>query len=220
MGSVERGFDRGTRRGHRSLREFGDETREARIGAGLSQTALGRAVHMSAAKISRLERAQLPGLTIMDASRVASVLGLELVVRAYPAGAPLRDAAQAERLRRVLSHVRPPLRCRLDVPLPQRPDQPTELRGWDALLVGHGKRTAIELETRLRDVQATIRRHGMKRRDDPVEGFLLVLADTRTNRRIYAENADLWPDLPRLRTSRVLAALEAGDHPPSGILLI
>jgi hypothetical protein len=95
-----------------------------------------------------------------------------------------------------------------------------ELRGWDALLLGHGKRTAVELEMRLRDAQATIRRQGMKRRDDPVDGFLLVLADTRTNRRVYAENADLWPDLPRLRSSRVLAAVEAGDHPPSGIVFI
>jgi transcriptional regulator with XRE-family HTH domain len=220
MGSVERTFDRGTRRGHRSLREFGEETHEARIGAGLSQTALGRAVHMSAAKISRLERAQLPRLAIMDASRVAGVPGLDLVVRVYPGGSPLRDAAHAERLRRILSHVRRPLRHRLDVPLPQRPDQPMEQRGWDAMLYGHGRRTGIELEMRLRDAQATIRRHALKRRDDPVEGFLLVLADTRTNRRIYAENADLWPQLPRLRTSRVLATVEAGDHPPSGIVFI
>ena len=156
----------------------------------------------------------------MDASRVASVLGLELVVRVYPGGAPLRDAAHAERLRRVLSHVRPPLRYRLDVPLPQRSDQPPEQRGWDAMLYGHARRTGIELETRLRDVQATTRRQAMKRRDDPVDGFLLVLADTRTNRRLYAENADLWPELPRLRTRRVLAAMEAGEHPPSGIVFI
>jgi hypothetical protein len=175
---------------------------------------------MSAAKISRLERAQLPRLTIVDASRVAGVLGLDLVVRVYPGGSSLRDAAHVDRLRRILKHVRAPLRYRIDVPRPQRPDQPMEQRGWDAMLYGHGRRTGIELEMRLRDAQATIRRHGMKRRDDPVEGFLLVLADTRTNRRIYAENADLWPELPRLRTSRVLATFEAGEHPPSGIVFI
>jgi hypothetical protein len=175
---------------------------------------------MSPSKISRLERAELPRLTIVDASRVASVLGLDLVVRAYPAGAPLRDAAHAERLRRIIRHVRPPLRYRLDVPLPQRVGQPAELRGWDVMLYGHARRTGIELEMRLRDAQATIRRHAMKRRDDPVEGFLLVLADTRTNRRVYVENADLWPELPRLRTTQVLAALDAGEHPPSGIVFV
>jgi hypothetical protein len=73
---------------------------------------------------------------------------------------------------------------------------------------------------RLRDAQATIRRHAMKRRDDPVDSFLLVLADTRTNRRVCASNADLWPELPRLQTSGVLKALESGDHPPSGIVFI
>jgi hypothetical protein len=88
------------------------------------------------------------------------------------------------------------------------------------MLYGHARRTGIEVEMRLRDAQATIRRHAMKQRDDPVDGFVLVLADTRTNRRVYGENADLWPDLPRLRTSRVLAALDAGEHPPSGIVFI
>jgi hypothetical protein len=186
----------------------------------MSQAILGTAVGLSQPQISRIERAQLRNLSVLDASRTATVLGLDLVVRVYPGGSPLRDAAHAERLRRILSHVRRPLRYRLDVPLPQRPDQPTELRGWDALLFGHGRRTAVELEMRLRDVQATIRRHAMKRRDDPVDGFILVLADTRANRRLYAENADLWPDLPRLRTSRVLGAVEAGEHPPSGIIFI
>ena len=186
----------------------------------MSQSILGNAVGLSQPQISRIERAQLRNLSVLDASRTASVLGLDLFVRVYPGGAPLRDAAHAVRLRRFMSHVGPPLRYRLDVPLPQRPDQPPELRAWDAVISGHGKRTAIELEIRLRDAQATIRRHGMKRRDDPVDGFLLVLADTRTNRRIYAENADLWPDVPRLSTSPVLAAVQAGDHPPSGIVFI
>jgi transcriptional regulator with XRE-family HTH domain len=186
----------------------------------MSQAILGKAVGLSQPQISRIERGQLRNLSVLDASRTASVLGLELVVRLYPGGVPLRDAAQVDRLRRILKHVRAPLRYRIDVPLPQRPNRPMEQRGWDAMLYGHERRTGIELEMRLWDAQATIRRHGMKRRDDPVEGFLLVLADTRTNRRVYAENADLWPDLPRLKTSRVLAALEAGDHPPSGIVFV
>jgi hypothetical protein len=88
------------------------------------------------------------------------------------------------------------------------------------MLYGGARRTAIELEMRLRDAQAMIRRHSLKRRDDPVDGFLLVIAATRTNRHVLAEFADLLPDLPRLRTQLVLAALENGEHPPSGIILI
>jgi transcriptional regulator with XRE-family HTH domain len=220
VASIERSLDRGTRRGSRSLQSFGEEAREARIQAGLSQDALARSVGLSQSQLSRIERAKLDGLTMLDASRIASVLGLDLSVRAFPVGPPLRDAGHVERLRRLLAHVRAPLRYRLDVPLPQRPDQPTELRAWDAVLVGGARRTGIELETRLHDAQAMIRRHGMKRRDDPVDGFLLVFAATRSNRRIHAENRDLWPDLSRYPTRRALAALEAGEHPPSGIIFI
>ena len=200
--------------------EFGDLVREARVGAGLSQTELGKAVRMSAPPISRVERGKLRTLSIVQASRVASVLGMDLRVNAYPGGDPLRDSAHAERLRRVLKHVRPPLRYRVDVPLPRREDGPPELRAWDAVLYGHGRRTGIEVEMRVRDVQAMIRRHAMKRRDDPVDGFVLVLAVTRTNRRVLRENLDLFPDLPRLTTSRVLASLSKGEHPPSGTIML
>jgi hypothetical protein len=46
------------------------------------------------------------------------------------------------------------------------------------------------------------------------------MAATRTNRRVLAEFTVLLPDLPRLRTQLVLEALETGQHPPSGIILI
>ena len=220
MASVDRALARGTRRGERALVEFGDLVREARIGAGLSQAALGKAVGMSGAQISRIQRGKLPSLSVVDASRIASVLGMDLRLAAYPAGDPLRDAAHAERVRRLLQHVRSPLRYRVDEPLPRRPDQPTELRAWDAVVYGHGRRTGVEVEMRVRDVQALIRRNAMKRRDDPMDGFLLILADTHNNRRVLRENLSLFPDLPRLRRNRVLASLMAGEHPPSGIIMI
>ena len=217
---MDRALARGTRRGERALVEFRDLVREGRIGAGLSQAALGKAVGMSGAQISRIQRGKLPSLSVVDASRIASVLGMDLRLAVYPAGAPLRDAAHTERVRRLLQHVRSPLRYRVDEPLPRRPDQPTELRAWDAVVYGHGRRTGVEVEIRVRDVQALIRRNAMKRRDDPMDGFLLVLADTHNNRRVLRENLSLFPDLPRLRRNRVLASLMAGEHPPSGIIMI
>lgn len=174
---------------------------------------------MSASWYSRAERAKIRHLAVADAARIATVLGLDLVVRTYPGGAPLRDSAHAERLGRLLSHVHAPLRYRVEVPLPQVPDRP-ERRAWDAMVYGGDRRTAVELEMRVRDAQAMIRRHALKRRDDPADGFLLVVAATRTNRRVLAEHAELFSDLPRLRTQRVLAALESGEHPPSGMILI
>jgi hypothetical protein len=81
-------------------------------------------------------------------------------------------------------------------------------------------RTAIELEMRLRDIQAVRRRIDLKRRDDPTEHFLLLVADTRTNRRILSEFDRLFADLPRLRPTAVKAALQAGRHPGTGIVLV
>ena len=88
------------------------------------------------------------------------------------------------------------------------------------MILGAGRRTGVELEMRLRDAQAAERRINLKRRDDPVDGFLLLIADTRTNRRVLREFPDLFGDLARLRQRTVIAALEAGEHPPTGLLLV
>jgi transcriptional regulator with XRE-family HTH domain len=208
------------RRGRKVLMELGSEWLEARVAAGLAQEKLGIAIGMSGTKIGRIEHGRLPSLSILDAHELSAMLGLDLSIRLYPAGSPLRDEAQARRLRGILEHVRPPLRYRVDVPLAQHPDQPRDMRAWDAVLYGHGERTAIELESRLRDLQATVRRHALKRRDDPVDHFLMAVADTRTNRRVIYEFGALLPDLPRLRTGTVLKLLSAGQHPPTGFILV
>jgi hypothetical protein len=64
------------------------------------------------------------------------------------------------------------------------------------------------------------RRISLKLRDDPVDHILLVLADTKANRRGLSEHPALVPGLPRLRTATVLKLLREGRHPPSGLILI
>ena len=174
---------------------------------------------MSRQRYSRVERGLCPALPLLELHRLAAVVGLSPSVRLYPAGLPLRDIAQASRLKAFLALAGPPLTYRLEVVLPAR-DNGFEQRAWDAVLFGHGRRTAIELEMRLRDMQALIRRIDLKRRDDPAEGFILVVADTRNNRRVLAEFASLFVDLRRLRPSEVRRALAAGQHPPTGIVLV
>jgi transcriptional regulator with XRE-family HTH domain len=220
MPATDRSLSRGTRRAERALQALGDELRERRVGAGLTQLQVATAVRMSRSRYTRVELAQVRHLSLLDASRIASVLGLALHVRAYPGGDPIRDVAQARRLARLLIRCAPPLRFRTDVPLPQRADQPTELRAWDAVIWDDDGRTAIEVEMRIRDLQQMTRRHAMKRRDDPVDSFLLVVADTPANRRVLSEHAALLPDLPRLKTARVLGMLGSGTRPPSGIMLL
>jgi hypothetical protein len=85
---------------------------------------------------------------------------------------------------------------------------------------GRGERTGFEFETRLRDIQAQTRRHNLKRRDDPVDHFLLVVADTRHNRAVLREFAELFADLPRHGTASLLKALKTGQHPQTGLILL
>ena len=108
---------------------------------------------------------------------------------------------------------------RTEVPLPSAEGR-REQRAWDAVLVGGGERSAVELEMRLRDIQAAERRLELKRRDDPTEHFLLAIADTRSNRRILDEFGGAFRSLVRLRTRDVLTALAAGRHPPTGMVLV
>ena len=166
-----------------------------------------------------MEHEKLPSLSIADACELSALLGLDFVCRLYPSGVPIRDASQAARLMKLLSHVASPLRYRTDAPLPPREGVP-EKRAWDALVTDVGERTAIEYESRMTDVQATTRRHNEKRRDDPVDHFLLVLASTRHNRQVMGQFAPLMADLPRLRTASVLRDLELGKHPPTGWMLL
>ena len=185
----------------------------------MSQRVVAGTCGISRSRYTRIERGTVWTLNIVELARLASTLGLDSSVRLYPGGAPVRDGGHARRLQAVLSLAKRPLRFRIEVPLPASAGI-TERRAWDAVIFGHNERTAIELEMRLQDVQAMRRRHGLKRRDDPTERFLLLIADTRHNRRVIAEFADLFEDLPRLRPGVVRAALEAGRHPPSGLLLV
>jgi transcriptional regulator with XRE-family HTH domain len=201
------------------LRMVGEEFRIARHSLGLSQRHVATAARISRPVYGRIERGTLQHLPLRLASQIASVLGLHLAARAYPGGNPTRDAAHGQRLRRLLSHVGPPLTHRIEVPLPATTDHP-ERRSWDAVLVGYGRRTAVELETRLYDVQGQLRRLHLKERDDPPDQLLLVVANTRANRRALSEFAGLFVDLPRLGTANTLKGLSAGRHPPTGLMLL
>lgn len=198
--------------------DLGDAFLEQRLALGVSQAHVAAAAGISRERYSRIERARFSA-TVLELDVIAAVLGLDLSVRTYPGGVAVRDAPQSTKLQRVLEHVRHPLRYRIEVGLPAV-DGRYEQRAWDAMLFGGGERTAIELEMRVRDAQAMRRRHDLKRRDDPTEQFLLLIADTRHNRRVIAQLAVLFEDLPRLRPSDVHRALQAGRHPGTGLLFV
>lgn len=219
MPTSERAIDAGTRRAERHVGEIGEEFRERRVLLGLSQEHVAASSHLSRGRYRLIEKGRVTNVTILELDRVGAVLGLDPSIKLYPGGPPVRDAGQTGRLAAFLEDVRPPLSHRAEVSLPRVDDRP-EQRAWDAVLFGHRRRTALELEMQLRDVQAMRRRIDLKRRDDPTEGFILLIPGTRANRRVIAEFEAMFNDLPRLKRRDVRARLLAGEHPPSGLLLI
>jgi transcriptional regulator with XRE-family HTH domain len=219
MPAASRALEAAARRTRRQLADAAEELLERRLMLDLSQDHVALAAGLSRKHYGLIERGQATTLTLADMNAIASVLGLTSSVRLFPGGTPIRDRAHTAKLIDVMGWVMSPLRYRIEVPLPVV-DGRWEQRAWDAMIFGGGARTAIELEMRLRDVQAAARRINVKRRDDPTERFLLLIARTRTNRTVLGQVADAFGDLPILRRGVVRSALEVGSHPPSGILLI
>ena len=198
---------------------LGEELRQKRLDAGLTQAEVAAATGLARCSYVRIEGGTRAATSLEDVLVVAAVLGLDLSTRLFPGAEPLRDAGQARKLARLIEAVAAPLEIRTEVPLPRTAERP-ELRAWDAMISGSNRRTAIEVEMRLGDAQAVERRHALKRRDDPVDGFLLVVAASRHNRRVLLEHDTLFPDLPRLDPRTVLSAVRAGRHPPPGLVLL
>lgn len=187
------------------------------MAAALSQRQLGAIVGLSHAEISRIERGAAPWVTIETLSLIAAALGLDLSIRTFPAGGPIRDAAQLALLVRFRRRVDPRLSWRTEVPI----GIPGDLRAWDAVVGDRAWRVAIDAETRLRDVQALVRREALKRRDDGAVTMVLVVADTRHNRGVLRlAGPDLGGDFP-VRGQEILDALARGQQPSgSGIVLV
>ena len=150
------------------------------MAAALTQQAVGDAIGISHAHVSRIERGLSKRVPYETLVLIGAVLGLDIPLRAFPAGEPVRDGAQLAllaRLRVLLPHT---LRWRTEVPL----NIPGDRRAWDAVIEGRGWRVPVQAETRLRDVQALARRIGLKQRDDEIDFVLLLVADTRHNRHV------------------------------------
>ncbi|TAK01595.1 MAG: XRE family transcriptional regulator [Chloroflexota bacterium] len=79
---------------------LGADIKEARLAAGVSQDQAGAAVGMSGLQFGRIERAEIPGLSIEQVAHAGAAVGLKFGARLYPDGDPIRDAAQLRLLER------------------------------------------------------------------------------------------------------------------------
>jgi transcriptional regulator with XRE-family HTH domain len=209
--------DDGARRAVRDvLTRTGHEIRNARLDHDLSQQAAGRAIGVSISTWSRIERGAATNLSLDHLVRAAAVVGLEMSVRAYPGGRPLRDAAHLALLERLRSRLGAGIRWQTEVPLPN----PGDKRAWDALARSARVRIGIEAETRARDSQQLQRRLALKRRDGAVDHVILLLADTRHNRG-FARTAGVGfqADFP-IPANVALKCLARGDDPGGSAIIL
>ena len=190
---------------------------EARLASGLSRADVGRAVGISASAIAQFERGELDDIGIEQLCRLSAGVGLETSVRLFPDGDPIRDAPQARLLERMRLRLPAGMRWRVEVPIFGRSDR----RAWDAVADGHGCVDAVEAESRVRDLQATVRRIALKARDDSTVGHVVVLiADTRANRQALALGREaLRAEFP-LATRAAMANLSAGRCPGANAIVV
>lgn len=168
---------------------------------------------MSRSMVARIERGQRPA-TVVELSAIGAAVGQDVRMHAYIAGDPIRDAGQQRLLGRLRAHLHPSILMSTEVPLPIEGDR----RAWDAMLRTPAWRRPLEAETVIEDVQAVERKLQLKIRDGGIDGVILVISNTRRNRRAIAGAPGAFQGFDR-DARRVLAALRAGRDPGGSALL-
>jgi transcriptional regulator with XRE-family HTH domain len=216
MGSRERAVEVGAARARDTLARVTAEAREARLSAGLGQDDVAQALGISRSQYSRIERGASRDLTIDRATRLFAILGLDLSVRTYPTGDPIRDAAQVALLGRLRERCHPSIRWRTEVPFPIAGD----LRAWDATAICPAFRAGVEAETRIRDAQALDRRMALKERDGEMDRLILVVLDSRSNRLALRSAEEVLRARFPVPGVRALALLGAAVDPGGNALIV
>jgi transcriptional regulator with XRE-family HTH domain len=208
---------RGSSRAGYLFRRAGEELRRFRLDAGLSTRQLAATVGISHTQVRRIEAGVAPHIDVDLLSRIASALGAELSIGVHPIGPPVRDKGHVALLARFAARLGPNITWQTEVPIPL----PGDPRSADGLVAAPrvDLEAIVEAETRLHDDQATERRLRAKQRDLGTKRAILLVADTRHNRRVISGVPELRRQFP-VGTRSCLAALRAGRDPGADCLVI
>lgn len=199
------------------LRDSGREVKVARVLLGRTQREVGATLGRSASHVSRVEHGLIKGLGLAELARHAAAVGLKPWIGLFPAVATPLDRRQLELLNRFRERIAATWRVELEAVVPKYGD----LRAADAILHGAGIRCMVEVITRLADVQAQIRAARRKQRDLGADRLVIVIAGTRTNRRVLTDAGPVIRDAFPLDTRTMLQTLAAGTDPGAdGIVLL
>jgi transcriptional regulator with XRE-family HTH domain len=209
MATRTRALDEARRVWHRSALEIGDQLRAGRHQLGVTQTQIGAAIGVSPSEISRRELGRSRRLTGQKLALHAAAVGLKLSIKLYPVGGGIRDAGQARYISEFVARVGRLWKVRLEAPIPLAGD----LRAVDVLLSSDRARIAVEVITRLADLQAQVRAAQLKARDIGATRLILVIAGTHANRRALGSARPTLIDSFDLDTRRLILELAAGRDP-------
>jgi hypothetical protein len=170
----------------------------------------------SQARLARFERGrELDEISFVEAATYAAIVGLELGANLYPAGEPIRDKGHQALIARFRAVVAQAWRVAAEVPLPN----PGDRRAWDLLLRIPGQLVGIEAETRLRDIQAFVRRIRQRELEGGADAIVIVLAESALNRRLLPQLLEALGPNYATSSRRLLRALrEAQALPGSGVV--
>ncbi len=214
---AESRISRADRRARTICERLGIELRQARLIDGLTLTQVSDAVRLSASEVSRIERGRAPWVDVPTLARLAAVVGLDVWVRLYPGGEPLRDLAHLALTDAFRAMLGPGLMVRAEVPI----GDPRDLRAWDLTLEDRrSEHCGVELETRLVDAQDQLRRVSRKAADSGLERVVLVVADTRANRAAIDAAASMLSATFVIDDPAAYEALARDEVPPRSALVL
>lgn len=203
------------RRAERQLADVIRALIEARRAAGLSQAFVAGALGVSRPAVAAWEARRVTPSPV-QLGRWGGVLGLDVGLRAFPAGSPLRDAGQLRLLHRFHQLVGDRWTWRTEVPVSR---DLRDRRAIDAALIRDERRVGVEAVTRLVDIQGQTRPILLKQAASGIGIFVLVLSDSRLNRAALSDGAPtLLPAFPCPARS-ALAALRSGEAPAANAII-
>lgn len=184
-------------------------------GPGLSARIVAVSAGISHTQLLRIERADAPHVDIAVLARIASVLGMDLSLAAFPVGSPLRDRAHLALLERLRCRLHPRWRWQTEVPMPGGFDR----RSADATIADATTQAMIECETRLEDWQALEREINGKAQALGCRRVILLVLDSRHNRRVLSETPAIKARFP-IGTRAALRCLSKGSDPQGDCLIV
>ncbi|MFN8622955.1 MAG: helix-turn-helix transcriptional regulator [Chloroflexota bacterium] len=218
MSARDEPIHRGTEKGRTAWNAYRREIRQARLSLGKSQALAARQAGIDPATWNRIENDRQRAIDLELAGRMAGVVGLDLTLSLYPAPRLLIDAPQLELWADTRYVFGPPWGWRSEVHVGDAHDQ----RAWD--LQGIHRQThlkvCIDAECVFRDCQAVMRRVEGKRMADGQPRVILVIRDSRANRRAVEEARETLKTAFPIDGRAGLAALRRGEDPGGDVLLM